>query len=55
MSIYTYSTIVNLIQGTSSLLWVIIIVGGTIIVVLAYVSWIKYKAEKKRQQRESDS
>ncbi|ASN05522.1 sporulation protein YpjB [Virgibacillus necropolis] len=50
-----YASIVNLVQSMTSFFWVILAVGGTIVVVLAYVSWIKYKEEKKRQKRDSNS
>ncbi|WP_404452835.1 hypothetical protein LG329_01580 [Virgibacillus necropolis] len=50
-----YSSIVNLVQSMTSLFWVITAVGGTIVIALAYVSWIKYKEEKKRQKNNSNS
>lgn len=48
-----HSSVVNLVQSITSLSWVITAVGGTIVIVLAYVSWIKYKEEKKRQKNSS--
>lgn len=50
-----YSSIVNLVQSMTSLFWVITIVGGIIVIALTYVSWIKYKEEKKRQKKNSNS
>lgn len=50
-----YSSIVDLVQTMSSITWVITAVGGTIVITLAYVSWIKYKEEKRRRKKNSDS
>ncbi|WP_079709688.1 sporulation protein YpjB [Paraliobacillus ryukyuensis] len=35
-----------------SFYWIILMVGGAIIVTLSYVAWRKYKAEKKRKQKQ---
>lgn len=35
--------------------WMVAIVGGCIAITLTYVSWRKYKGEKKREQIEKDS
>ncbi|WP_430785576.1 sporulation protein YpjB [Virgibacillus flavescens] len=50
-----YLSIVNLVQDITSLFWGITVVGGIIISALAYVSWVKYKEEKNRQKRKSNS
>lgn len=42
-------------QDLSRLYWVIGLIGGLIILTLSYVSWRKYKAEKKRQKKDSNS
>lgn len=55
MSNFINSSIVNLVQSMSSLYWVILAVGGIIVITLAYVSWVKYKEEKKRQKKDSNS
>lgn len=34
--------------------WVIIIVGGCIAITLTYVSWRKYKGEKKKKKLKED-
>ncbi|WP_245837394.1 sporulation protein YpjB [Virgibacillus phasianinus] len=39
----------------TSLFWVITAVGGIIVFVLAYVSWVKYKNEKRRHDKSSNS
>lgn len=50
-----YSSTVNLVQSMASLFWVITVVGGIIVVSLAYVSWVKYKEEKKQHKKNSNS
>lgn len=35
-----------------SFYWIILMVGGVIILTLSYVAWRKYKAEKKRKQKQ---
>lgn len=37
-------------QADTSLLWVILSIGGMIIVSLSYVGWKKYKAERRREK-----
>ena len=49
-----YSSTVSLVQSMT-LFWAIIVVGGVIVITLAYVSWMKYIEEKKRHKRNSNS
>lgn len=42
-------------RNLSRLYWMISLIGGLIILTLSYVSWRKYKAEKKKKKKDSNS
>ncbi|MFB1049324.1 sporulation protein YpjB [Paraliobacillus sp. JSM ZJ581] len=56
-SVFKYSQLIGIDSPTVqsdplSFYWIILMVGGIIIVTLSYVAWKKYKGEKKRKQKQ---
>ncbi|CQR46680.1 Sporulation protein YpjB (SpoYpjB) [Paraliobacillus sp. PM-2] len=56
-SVFKYSQLIDIHTTTAqgdplSFYWIILMVGGIIIITLSYVAWKKYKGEKKRKQKQ---
>ncbi|RLL48220.1 hypothetical protein D8M04_02795 [Oceanobacillus piezotolerans] len=55
ITIHANSLLVTGEEKTSNLtpfIWSVLIIGGSIVVVLSYVSWRKYKGQKRKKQRD---
>ncbi|WP_182199401.1 sporulation protein YpjB [Paraliobacillus salinarum] len=56
-TVFKYSQLIDIHSPASeadplTFYWIILMVGGIIIITLSYVAWKKYKAEKKRKQKQ---